>query len=335
MTITTQHVYTAATAAMFLAAGFLVVNLLIAAGRVLRGKDKVSELPTRLIGVGIALALALTAWPYIRTAILDTIGQDAPGMVQTINNLGTLSDSVGSVATAGTEGLDAFSSQTWGDVGTAIQGMLSAPNPATWNSNTQPQSTAAEEASDVFKPMEADGETLAGEMSVNDSNLPPTFPVRVPAPMPSQASHQGATITPQLQRTVERNSSWLGFMSDENGQPLTGGMSQEAPNMSVQSWDDAPNMSVDPTTSTGTGNSIFKPLNGGGGPTHPPVEPAQQTIKRQSVNAYTVKPGDTMFKIASWYYGNGRHMIAICTANPQVKNCNALQVGEVLVLPSL
>ena len=322
MTITTQHVYTAATAAMFLAAGFLVVNLLIAAGRVLRGKDKVSELPTRLIGVGIALALALTAWPYIRTAILDTIGQDAPGMVQTINNLGTLSDSVGSVTTVGTEGLDAFSSQTWGDVGTAIQGILAAPNPATWNSNTQPQSTAAEEASDVFKPMEADGETLAGEMSVNDPNLPPTFPVRVPAPMPSQASHQGATITPQLQRTVERNSSWLGFMTDDNGQPLTGGMSQEEPNMSV-----------DPATSTGTGNSIFKPLNGGGGPTHPPVEPAQQTIKRQSVNVYTVKPGDTMFNIAARYYGNGRQMIAICTANPQVKNCNALQVGEVLVLP--
>ncbi len=320
MTITTQHVYTAATAALFLAAGFLVVNLLIAAGRVLRGKDKVSELPTRLIGVGIALVLAFTAWPYLRTAILDTIGQDAPSMVQTINNLSNLSESVGNVTTAGTAGLDAFSSQTWGDVGTAIQGMLSAPNPATWDSDTQSQSTAAEGASDVFKPMEANGETLAGDMSVNDPNLPPTFPVRVPAPMPSQASHQGATITPQLQRTVERNSSWLGFMTDDNGPPLTGGMSQEAPNMSV-----------DPATSTGTGNSTFKPLNGGG-PTNPPVEPAQ-TIKRQSANSYTVKSGDTMFNIAARYYGNGRQMIAICTANSQVKNCNALQVGEVLVLP--
>ncbi len=318
--ITTQHIYTAATAAMFLAAGFLLVNVLIAGGRVIRGKDRVSELPTRLIGVGIALALVLSAWPYVRTAILDTVGQDAPGMVETINSLSSLSDVAGNV-TAGTEGLDAFSSQTWGDVGTAIQGMLSAPDPATWGSDTQSQSNADEGVSDVFKPMEADGESLAGEMSRNDPNLPPTFPVRVPAPMPSQASHQGAAITPQLQRTVERNASWLGFMADENGQPLTGGMSEEAPNMSV-----------DPATSTGTDSSIFKPLSGGGGPTNPPVEPAQ-TIKRQSVNSYTVRPGDTMFKIAARYYGNGRQMIAICTANPQVKNCNALKVGEVLVLP--
>ena len=123
MTITTQHIYTAATAAMFLAAGFLLVNVLIAGGRVIRGKDRVSELPTRLIGVGIALALALTTWPYVRTAILDTVGQDAPAMVETINGLSNLSD-VASNVTVGTEGLDAFSSQTWGDVGTAIQGIL-------------------------------------------------------------------------------------------------------------------------------------------------------------------------------------------------------------------
>ena len=327
MNITIEHVYTAATAATFLAAGFLIANLLIAAGRVLRGKDAVSELPTRLVGVSIALALAFTAWPYVRTSILDTIGKDAGAMVETLNGLGDLPSTVTTGANVGLD-TDEFSGKSLGDIGTAIMEVISAPSPEPWEGGQ----SASDSASQVFKPIEVDGEAATGEMSRNDPNLPPTFPVRVPAPMTSQASFQGTAVTPQLQRAVEQNSSWLGFMTDDSGQPLTGAMSQEEPNMSVQSWDNEQNMSVDPASTNGSNSSIFKPLNGGG-PTNPPIEPDGQKIKMQSVNVYTVQRGDTMFKIAEAYYKNGRHMIAICTANPQVKDCNNLSVGEVLVLP--
>lgn len=329
MNITTQSIYTAATAGMFLAAAFFAVNIMLASGQVIRGKSRVSELPTRLIGVGIALFVAFSAWPYVRTLVLDTVGKDAASMAQTLNSLGDLPGVVGDVSLGSDVGLDTseFSGQSLSDIGTAIMDVISAPAPEPWESGQ-----GADTASEVFKPIEVDGEAATGEMSRNDPTLPPTFPVRVPAPMTSQASFQGTTITPQLQRTVEQNSSWLGFMTDDNGQPLTGAMSQEEPNMSVQSWDDGQNMSVDPASTGGSGSSVFKPLNGGG-PTNPPIEPATQKIKMQSVNVYTVARGDTMFKIAKAYYGDGRHMIAICTANPQVKDCNNLSVGEVLVLP--
>ena len=351
--ITTQDIYTAATAAMFLAAGFLVVNVLIASGRVLRGKDQVSELPTRLIGVGIALMLTLTAWPYLRTAILNTIGQDAPGMVETINSLSNLSDKAGNVTTVGTEGLGEFSSQTWGNVGTAIRNVLSAPDPTTWDSATQTQSTASEDAT-VFEPLTVDGQPLVGEMSVNDPNLPPTFPdptpttvfqplvvngqaVRgqmsvnntnlpstfadpTPTPYVATTTYQGVPVTQQLQETVE-NNSWLKFHTDSNGRPVTGAMSVPVPN--TNSAEEAP-----------ASNNPFQTLepSPGGGPTYPSVQPAQSAAHSTTVTTYTVQQGDTMFLIAKARYGDGNQWTKICSANT-LPDCNNLRPGTTIVLP--
>ncbi len=313
--ITTQNVYTAALAGMFLAAGFLVVSVLIASGRVIRGKDSVSELPTRLIGVGISLALALLAWPYIRTAILDTIGRDAGAVVKTLNDLGDLTGKAGSVASgSGLDlGTDAYSNQDWGSVGNAISEMLSAPEPEPWGDS---QSAAGEQGqtSTVFEPLVVNDEIVAGEMSVNDPNLPPTFPDPTPTPFVAAASYQGARVTTELQTTVD-NNSWLKFHTDANGQPVTGGMSAPDPE---------PNMSVQP--GTGTDTTTFQTFGGGGGPTNPSVQPAGTTT------VYIVKRGDTMFLIAKAWYGDGNRWPEICRAN-QPMNCNVVHAGKQLNLP--
>lgn len=52
----------------------------------------------------------------------------------------------------------------------------------------------------------------------------------------------------------------------------------------------------------------------------------------QTIANYQVQRGDTMFKIAKWWYGNGNRWIDICNANT-VRDCNNLAVGTVLALP--
>jgi nucleoid-associated protein YgaU len=47
---------------------------------------------------------------------------------------------------------------------------------------------------------------------------------------------------------------------------------------------------------------------------------------------YTVKSGDTLWKIANKYYGNGALYTKIVSAN-NIKNPNALKVGQVLIIP--
>ncbi|MCH9663258.1 MAG: LysM peptidoglycan-binding domain-containing protein [Gammaproteobacteria bacterium] len=310
--ITTQTVQTAATAGMFLAALFFAANLMLASGQVLRGKSSVSELPTRLIGVAVALAIAFAAWPYARTLTLNTIGKDAGAMVQALNGLGRLSEGIDSVTVGSDIGLDTsdFSGQQWGSVSAAIMDALNAPEPEPW---AEPQQSTAV---DVFKPIEVNGAVAAGEMSVNDPNLAPTFPAPTPTPIVAQASYQGARVTTELQTTVD-NNSWLKFTTDANGQPLTGGMSQPEANMSVQ---------------TDASTSPFQTLGGGGGPTSPPIKPVQNAPVVATSAVYTVKRGDTMHKIAKWWYSDGNQWPKICQANP-MRDCNNLQAGQTLTLP--
>ena len=312
--ITTQHVYTAALAGMFLAAGFLLVSILIACGRVIRGKDIISELPTRLIGVSIPLAVALLAWPYARACILDTIGRDAEPMVKTLNSLGNLTGKAGSLASGSGIDLDtsAYSGQDWGDVGSAISEMLSAPAPEPWEDSEAADAADAEPTTTAFEPMVVNDEALAGEMSVNDPSLPPTFPDPTPTPVVTAASYQGAQVTEELQTTVD-NNSWLKFHTDTNGQPVTGGMSEP---------DAEPNMSEEP--GTGTDTTTFQTFGGDG--TNPPVQPAGTT------KVYVVTRGDTMFLIAKAWYGDGNRWPEICQAN-QPMNCNVVHVGTRLNLP--
>jgi hypothetical protein len=300
--ITVTSIQTAVTAAMFLAAGFLVINVVLASGRVIRGKDSVTELPTRLIGVGFALAIAFAAWPYARTQILNTVGRDAGAMVQTLNSLGE----VGSITTGADVGLDVseFSGQSWGNVTTAIMDAINAPEPEQWTdapaTGSQPFATPV-----VFKPVEVNGTPATGEMSVNDPNLAPTFPDPTPTPFVVQASYQGDSVTTELRTTVD-NTPWLEFATDDTGKPLTGAMSQPEANMSVQ-----------------RDSSPFKVIGGGGGPTNPPVKPASAII---------VERGDTMHKIAHRWYGDGSKWPAICKAN-QPMDCDSLVAGQTLTMP--
>ncbi len=341
--ITTNQLYMAALAGTGLAAVFLVLNLLIAAGRVLRGRDHPVDLPIRLTSVAVALASALIAWPHARTAILDTIGQDAGAIVATVNSLAEID----------LPALD-LSDNSLPNVNTDGQGMtdLFAPDiPSAWGGSAQTQS-AASEAATVFEPLTIDGQPLAGEMSVNDPTLPPTFPDPTPTavfqplvvqgqavtgqmsvnnpnlpptfpdptatPVIASAVYQGAPVTSQLHETVDSNDSWLKFHTDASGQVVTGAMSVPAPGTSMV--EEAP----------ASGNP-FQTLQPGGGPSNPPVQPtAGQPVPVTTV--YVVGPGDTMFKLAQAFYGDGKRWPDICAAN-QPRNCDLLVAGQRLTIP--
>jgi nucleoid-associated protein YgaU len=61
----------------------------------------------------------------------------------------------------------------------------------------------------------------------------------------------------------------------------------------------------------------------------PPVEPVAAT---ESGSHYTVKHGDTLFKIAREQYGDGKKWQQIASANPGVTPAT-LKVGQKLVMP--
>ena len=303
--ITIEHIYTAATAGMFLAAGFLVANLLIAAGRVLRGKDAVSELPTRLVGVSIALALAFTAWPYIRTSILDTIGQDAPSVVKTLNGLSSMGDHIPTGANVGL-GLDTddFSGKSLGDIGTAIKEVISAPAHEPW----------AESETTAY----ADGATpstyrvpdvpLVLSPAARDTYVPEKKIWHAPMALPTAAPTVKPTPYVPLVIAPEHMESYK----------------------AAQEWH-AP-MALPQTESAAQG--CLPPLvcaADGGGPTNPPVKPAQ-TAPGTTATTYTIRRGDTMFKIALARYGDGNQWPRICNANV-LEDCSNLVVGRTIVLP--
>ena len=64
-------------------------------------------------------------------------------------------------------------------------------------------------------------------------------------------------------------------------------------------------------------------------------DPSSATINAAvapSSNTYTIKPGDTLWKIAASHYGDGRKWKQIEDANPGISP-NALRVGQTITLP--
>jgi nucleoid-associated protein YgaU len=78
-------------------------------------------------------------------------------------------------------------------------------------------------------------------------------------------------------------------------------------------------------------------------PTPAPVAPQQPVMTEQAAapaaaqqatggNRYTVKKGDTLWKIATAQYGNGNQWQKICSANPGL-TAETLKAGQTIVLP--
>lgn len=67
-------------------------------------------------------------------------------------------------------------------------------------------------------------------------------------------------------------------------------------------------------------------------PTSPDGGPSAADADAAVISQYTVKRGDTMHKIAQWWYGDGEQWTVICKANP-MRDCDNLRAGMVLNLP--
>ena len=53
------------------------------------------------------------------------------------------------------------------------------------------------------------------------------------------------------------------------------------------------------------------------------------------MTAYVVKSGDTLFKIAQKYYGDGYQYGKILSANPQITNPDLIRVGDLINIPGV
>ena len=62
--------------------------------------------------------------------------------------------------------------------------------------------------------------------------------------------------------------------------------------------------------------------------------PARIAAHRPSAAFVTVKPGDSLSKIALVTYGHSSYWPCIAQANPTLSNPNRLSVGQSLTLPS-
>jgi len=68
-------------------------------------------------------------------------------------------------------------------------------------------------------------------------------------------------------------------------------------------------------------------------PSEPAIAPAGAAAPTQlASNSYTVKKGDTLYKIAKDRYGDGKQWQKIASANPGLTP-STLRVGQTLVLP--
>jgi nucleoid-associated protein YgaU len=72
------------------------------------------------------------------------------------------------------------------------------------------------------------------------------------------------------------------------------------------------------------------PSKGGGA--RQPVEPVDPPEPESRDILHVVKAGESLWKIAEQYYGNGKYMTAIQAANPNV-NPNAMGIGTELTIP--
>ncbi|MGD0389303.1 MAG: LysM peptidoglycan-binding domain-containing protein [Tepidisphaeraceae bacterium] len=61
-------------------------------------------------------------------------------------------------------------------------------------------------------------------------------------------------------------------------------------------------------------------------------DPALSSSTPAAANSYTIKKGDTLWKIATEHYGDGKKWHEIADANPGLTP-NALRVGQTITLP--
>jgi nucleoid-associated protein YgaU len=70
----------------------------------------------------------------------------------------------------------------------------------------------------------------------------------------------------------------------------------------------------------------------------PPIQDSSMTSSTPAMsaaplgNSYTIKPGDTLWKIAATHYGDGRKWKQITDANPGLEP-SKLRVGQTITLP--
>ena len=62
-------------------------------------------------------------------------------------------------------------------------------------------------------------------------------------------------------------------------------------------------------------------------PTH------KATVGKDTTHTYVVRQGDTLFKIAKQFYGDGSKWTQIQKANPKITDPGKLQIGEKLMIP--
>lgn len=63
-----------------------------------------------------------------------------------------------------------------------------------------------------------------------------------------------------------------------------------------------------------------------------PVDPAPVYTASAVGGRYTVQKGDTLWKISSVQYGDGKQWQKICSANPGLSP-SSLQAGQTIVIP--
>jgi len=63
-----------------------------------------------------------------------------------------------------------------------------------------------------------------------------------------------------------------------------------------------------------------------------PIAAAPMSASMSGGSSYTVKPGDTLWKISTTHYGDGKKWKQICDANPGLSP-QKLKVGQTITLP--
>ena len=97
-------------------------------------------------------------------------------------------------------------------------------------------------------------------------------------------------------------------------------------------------VTVAPATATPAAEATEKPLAGPAASTSPEQStepsPAEPTHAAHSATTYTVQPGDTLWKIAKQFYGEGSKYMKIFEANQNIlKNPDHILPGQELVIP--
>jgi nucleoid-associated protein YgaU len=97
-----------------------------------------------------------------------------------------------------------------------------------------------------------------------------------------------------------------------------------------------PEQSCRTVCATGTCATVVLPDPAKPGQDSPPMSASpthKATDAKSPTQTHVVKRGDTLFKIAKQYCGDGSKWTKIQKANPQIKDPGKLKVGEKLTIP--